>query len=331
MLKVGVIGLGVGEQHIEGFNAHPDAEVTHVCDFDAKKLQDVISRHSGLKILENADDLLMHRDLDIVSIATYDSFHHEQVCKAIKQQKHVFVEKPICLFRNHADEIYNLLNKNQNVKISSNLILRKSPRFIELKERIQKGLLGEIYYVEGDYNYGRLWKITEGWRSQEEFYSIVYGGGVHIVDLLMWLLDAKITEVKAFGSRKMTEGSSFKFNDTMVAVLSFENGVIGKISCNFSCVMPHFHKLSIYGSEATFENDVPDARWYASREKGPDLISTAYPGTHKGDLIYNFIESIKKNKESEVGKKDIFDTMAACFALEEATTTDCSVKVNYYK
>ena len=37
MLNVGIIGLGVGEKHISGFEQDNLARVTHLCDFDSKK------------------------------------------------------------------------------------------------------------------------------------------------------------------------------------------------------------------------------------------------------------------------------------------------------
>ena len=52
------------------------------------------------------------------------------------------------------------------------------------------GDYGRAYYVEADYNYGRLWKLTDGWRGEIPFYSVVYGGAVHMIDLVCWLRNA---------------------------------------------------------------------------------------------------------------------------------------------
>ncbi|MCK4826085.1 hypothetical protein KA005_60620, partial [bacterium] len=60
-----------------------------------------------------------------------------------------------------------------------------------------------------------------------------------------------------------------------------------------------------------------------------DRIKTEYPGTHKGDLIYNFVDSIVNNAVAEVTKEDIFKTMSVCFATEKAVNRSCSVKINY--
>ena len=74
-VNVGVIGLGVGEQHIYGFQKSKYADPILICDFDEKKLADVAIR-SGIKnSTTDAEQILKHPNIDIVSIASFDQFH----------------------------------------------------------------------------------------------------------------------------------------------------------------------------------------------------------------------------------------------------------------
>jgi len=328
-LKAGIIGLGVGEQHIYGYNSHPDVEVVSLCDFDAQKLADVKTRHPNLNYTQNADEILEDKNIDIVSIASFDNFHTEQICKGIKNRKHIFAEKPVCLHFHEAQEIRKTLNNHPNTKLSSNLILRLSPRFIELKKSIENKELGTIQYVEADYHYGRLHKITQGWRNELDFYSIIHGGGVHVIDLLRWLTNDEIVKVSAVGANTSKNVTNFKYNDVVTSILEFKSGLIGKIGVNFSCMKPHSHKLSVFGDLATFENDVPNARLYSSRDPKTEYheIKTAYPGVSKGDLITSFIDSIIYDSTPIVDCEDVFKTMAVCFAIEKSSKTFESVIV----
>jgi len=61
--------------------------------------------------------------------------------------------------------------------------------------------MGELFYLEGDYNYGRLHKFTTGWRGEIPFYSVTYGGAIHLIDLLIWLSEGKVSEVIATGNK----------------------------------------------------------------------------------------------------------------------------------
>lgn len=330
-LKAGIIGLGIGEQHIAGYHSHSACEVVGLCDFSAEKRRVVSEKYPQIDVYETDDAILENPEIDVVSIASYDNYHYEQIVKALKNNKHVFVEKPLCLYEKEAEHIRLLLNDKPGLRLSSNLILRKSPRFSRLKEMIDQGRLGRPYYVEGDYNYGRLHKITDGWRGCIDFYSVVYGGGVHIIDLLLWLMGRKITEVCAYGNNISTRGSQYKYDDMVVAILKFDNDIVGKLGCNFSCVYPHFHNLSIYGTSGTFVNDFEKGRLFCSRDAqaGFEAIEDAYPGTHKGDLIYSFVDSIINDSTAEITADDVFNAMCVCFAVEKAMQIGGSVEVNY--
>jgi predicted dehydrogenase len=331
-LRVGVIGLGVGEQHIAGYEAHPAARVTALCDLDGTRLAEVAERHPGRKLFNEAAQLIADPDIDVVSIASYDSFHFEQVAAALRAGRHVFVEKPLCQRRAEADELWALWRERPHLRLSSNVPLRMSPRFAQLRGQIADGLLGEIYYLEGDYDYGRLWKITEGWRGDEAFYSVVQGGAVHMVDLLLWLTGRRVVEVAALGSDKATRDTRFAYDDLVLATLTFEDGTIAKVSANFALVHPHFHGLKVCGTEGTFINRLGDAELWTTRgdDAVPKAVSTAYPGVHKGDLLHSFVASIVGDENAVVPGEDVFETMAVLFAIEQAVTSGERVPVRAF-
>lgn len=330
-IRAGIIGLGVGEAHIKGYESHKNCKVTKVCDFD-KNIKHIKKNSIGkIEFTTNPDDILTDPNIDVVSIASYDNFHFDQIMKAIKNDKHIFVEKPLCLYENKAEAIFNMLEKKPHLKISSNLILRQSDRFIDLKAKISKGVLGDLFFIAAAYNYGRLNKITNSWRGQIPFYSVTYGGGVHVIDLILWLSGQRINEVASFGNNICSKETQFKYNDLVSTSFSFDNGATGQITSNFGCVFPHFHKLDVYGTKATFVNDVDNAKLYKNRDNTSfEELSTAYPGVHKGDLLKNLIQSIYDNKEPKVGKKDVFETMSVCFAIEKSINSNKKEKVNYF-
>ncbi|MGV8056596.1 MAG: Gfo/Idh/MocA family protein [Smithellaceae bacterium] len=329
MLKAGIIGLGVGEAHIEGYRNHPDCEVVALCDFSPEKLAYANNKYPALHITDNADEIIKDPSIDVVSIASYDNFHHDQVMAALACNKHVFVEKPLCLNEGEARNICRMLKRKPALKISSNLILRKYPRFINLKEKIARGELGEIYHIEGDYNYGRLEKITKGWRGQIDYYSVTLGGGIHMIDLLFWLTGDRITEVAACGNNISSRGSQFKYPDMVSCILKFQSGMTGKMAVNFGCVHPHFHNLSVYGTKATFINSINSSSYWSSRNPqiAPIMDNSDYPGAHKGALLYNFIDAIINDSTPEVTQQAIFYDLAVCFAVENSLQANSFVKV----
>jgi predicted dehydrogenase len=330
-LKAGIIGLGVGESHIAGYCKHPQCDVVALCDFSEEKLAYAHRKYPNMRLYERDEDLIDDPEVQVVSVATFDNCHYRQIVRAIEQGKHVFVEKPLVLFEQELRHIRTLLNKKAGVKISSNLILRRSPRFLQLRQMIQQKKLGELYHLEGDYNYGRIQKILAGWRGKLDFYSVFLGGAVHMVDLLMWLSGRKITKVAAFGTNIATRGTDFQFNDMVVTVLTFDNGMTGKIAANFACVYPHFHKLSVYGTKGTFENGLEAAQLFHSRDKtiSPERIDTAYSVAAKGDLIESFVGSILSEAPAEVTTDDVFESMSVCLAVEKSMVNCEITEVEY--
>lgn len=330
-LRVGIIGLGVGEKHIEGYQSHPDCEVIALCDFSDEKLAMARTKYPGMKLTRQADEILQDPEIQVVSIASYDNYHYHQIVEAINHNKHIFVEKPLCLYEDEAVHIRQLLQQKPDLKMSSNLILRLSPRFLQLKQMVKNGELGQLFYVEGDYDYGRLQKITEGWRGKIDFYSVVYGGAVHIIDLLLWLTGDRVVEVAAYGNDISSQGKGFRYNDMVVSILKFESGLIGKVTANFGCVRPHFHALSIYGTRATFVNGPEFAELFESRDptQTSKKITTPYPGIEENGLISSFVESILCQTPAVVTTDDVFKTMSVCFAIEKATHQSKSVAVKY--
>lgn len=330
-LNVGIIGLGVGEKHIDGFEKNNKCKVVSICDHDPRKLKEVSNRNPSKKCFLNSDQLINDPKIDIISIATYDDSHSKLIEKSVNNGKHVFVEKPLCLKKSEYENICNLLFKNPEVKLSSNLILRKSQRFIELRKKIKRGDLGNIYYMEGDYDYGRINKILNGWRGEISNYSVMHGGGIHLIDLISWLIGKKVEEVFAYGTKIATHNSKFKSNDTIVALLKFEDGILAKISANFPSVTPHFHRLLVYGTNGTFQQTHGSCIFMNTRnpEVIPEKIIDPYPAIHKGDLIPSFVNSIIQSSKADISKQEVCDVMAISLAIEESIKTGSKIVVKY--
>jgi predicted dehydrogenase len=282
----------------------------------------------GVRLSPSAEEILRDPSIDIVSIASYDKFHRDQVVLGLEQGKHLFVEKPLCTSETELAAIVAARKRFPELRISSNLILRRYPRFADLKKRIQEGELGRIYDLEADYNYGRIEKLHQGWRG-EAGYSVVLGGGIHMVDLVQWLSAERITEVSAFANRACSEGSSFSGNDMVTSIVRFESGAVGKINANFGCVFPHMHRLAIYGTKGTFLNDLPAAGFVRHRTEPGTLEPSPlpYPGAEKSALLHDFIDSIVQGREPEISFADIVSCVAVCLAIEKSVTEGRMVRV----
>jgi predicted dehydrogenase len=331
-LRVGVIGLGVGQQHVVAFDAHPDCEVVAIADPDAAKRAQAKAQWPDIAVHAEPHDVTDDPSIDVVCVASPDDAHFEQIWRALDGGKHVFAEKPLCVNEEQTGKIWQILSRAPQLRLSSNTVLRRSPRFADLRQRIAQGELGQVYYVEADYNYGRLWKLTEGWRGRIPNYSVMLGGGIHMADLVLWLTGSRVVEVHAYEAGVSSRGSAFGGNDLVVATLKLADGGLGKIAVNFGCVEPHFHRMLVYGTKATFENRRDGAAIFHSRDPKdvPDEVATAYPGVAKGALVPSFVDAIRRRGQADVSENEVFAAMAVCHAIDRSLAKGGPAKVAYF-
>lgn len=315
------IGLGFGLSHAKVFKKNKYTEL--VCVNDLNKRKKKLAKSLKTNFTQKTNSIFDNKKINLVSIASYDNYHFQHLLKAIINKKNIFIEKPICQNSKQLNLLKKLL-KNTRLKLSSNFVLRYHPKFKKVKELINQNKIGKIYSIEGEYNYGRLEKLVKGWRGEIPYYSIVQGGGIHIIDLMQWLTNSFPQKVISVGNNLMSKQSKFRFNDNNIALLTFKNGVIGKVTSNFSCTMPHNHYLKIYGKRGTIEVSFDNVFLYKSRLKKskPLLVNYKKDKNYKDKLLNSFIGSILTNKKNyNPSLQDIYSSLSTCFAIDKSIKT----------
>lgn len=330
-IKTAVVGLGVGEQHARAYVLSPLCELRSLCDLDAKKAQEVQKRLGIGKVVSRFESILNDSEIDLISIASYDHLHAAQVLSGLSAGKHLFVEKPLCQTREELLQIQNHWKENGKKQLASNLVLRGAPIYQWLKKAIDVGELGKIYAFDGDYLYGRLHKITEGWRKDVPNYSVLEGGGIHLIDLMLMLTGEKPKLVTAVGNRICTRGTAFRYDDFAAATFEFDSGLIGRISAHFGCIHRHQHVVRVFGTKGTFIYDDRGARLHQTCQPDEPAKTLSYPTlpAHKGVLIPAFVESILKEENSSLNVEREFQLICVCIAAEEALLSQKSIQVEY--
>ena len=166
-----------------------------------------------------------------------------------------------------------------------------------------------------------------------DFYSIILGAAIHMIDLVMWIMDAKPIAVQAAGNDIATKNSPFKYNSFTVLLLKFDNGLLAKITGNGGCVHPHFHGLKIFGNERTAIHNMTGAYYLDTSKPDSETIPIAEPypeKEHREKVIHSFVDSILDPSLTPiVPQQDVYDAMSVCFAAEEAMNTGQTVTIDY--
>ena len=334
--NAGIIGLGVGERHLNTYLKSNLIGKVKAYDFDKIKVKKLQIKYPKVEFVKKEKDIIDASDIDIVSIASYDNFHAKQILRSFKNHKHIFVEKPICLFEKELKKIHKIFKKKSN-KLSSNLVLRTNPLFINLKNQLFKKKFGKLFYVEADYLWGRINKFF-GWRSKMKYYSKIYGAAVHMIDLIVWLLDKYPVEVFAVGNKIATKKTKLKFNSFVSLQLIFSDGLIVKVNGNGPCVHPHFHSIKLFGSKKTFVHDYKNSysieNLSSPKIKSIKLNKDIYPAKdQRFRILDSFLNSVHQNKKDKflVSSKEVFNVMSICFAAEKSMISGKKIKIKYLR
>ena len=328
-LGVGVAGLGVGEAHAKAFAALASCELRWLYDLDPARARAVAESLGHGRCAGGFGELLDDAAVDIVAVASYDDAHCAQVVAALNARKHVFVEKP---FGRTLDEVRAVKDawRGAGRHLASNLVLRSAPAYRWLKDAIGRGELGDVYAFDGDYLYGRVEKITDGWRGRVDDYSVMTGGAVHLIDLMLWTTGQRPERVAAEGNRLATAGTAFRYDDFRAATFRFPSTLVGRITANFGCVHRHQHVVRVFGTKATFICDDQGPRLFTSRGQtsAARLDLETLPAS-KGDLIPAFVEQIVSGAVADGSVQHECDVISACAAADRAARAGAVIDVEY--
>jgi predicted dehydrogenase len=332
-LGVGVVGLGVGEQHARAYAADRRCRLRWLFDNDAGKAKALARRLKAGEAARTYKQILADDAVDVVSIASYDHDHFKQVKAAFAAGKHVFVEKPLCRTKAELKSLVAAWKKAGRPHLRSNLVLRAAPIYVWLKREIAAGRLGDVYAFDGDYLYGRLAKITEGWRAHVGDYSVMEGGGIHLIDLMLWLAGERPAVVSTVGNRIATRGTKFRYDDFMSSTFEFPSGLVGRVTANFASEHRHQHVVRVFGTKATFIYDDKGPRIHRSRDetrRAKGLRLKALPAG-KGVLIPDFVGGILAGRDPAPAARREFDLIAAVAAADEALKNKRPIAIGYPK
>lgn len=154
-VRVGVVGIhGMGQIHIQNYQALDNVEVSAICDIDGNLYPGVIKKHFTEKGLEKPDTHVDMRQLfddpsiDAVSIVTPNHWHALAAIWAIQAGKHVSVEKPCCYNIYEGQKLLEAARKYP-VIVQDGAEQRNNPGAQSAAKFLHSGQLGEVYLAKG--------------------------------------------------------------------------------------------------------------------------------------------------------------------------------------
>lgn len=148
--KVGIIGTGwIAESHIQNYKKMPDVEIVAGADLIEEKAEKFFKKFDveNVHCYTDHKSMLENEELDAVSVCTYNMTHTECTVDALENGANVLLEKPMCVTTEEAVRIMRAEKKSGKI-----VSVGFQPRFDEsmkkVKEIVESGVLGKIYYIQ---------------------------------------------------------------------------------------------------------------------------------------------------------------------------------------
>jgi myo-inositol 2-dehydrogenase/D-chiro-inositol 1-dehydrogenase/scyllo-inositol 2-dehydrogenase (NAD+) len=250
-IRVCVIGLGrAGMIHARNFaTAGPEAELAAIVDPNPEALQNALKEIHSEKCFTQWQEVLLEKDLDAVVVATPTDLHKEIVVAAAQSGKHILCEKPMALNSRECDLMIEAVERNR-VRLQLGFMRRYDRNFLEAKERIAKGEIGDVVLVKS-LTHGP--SIPKAWQ-----YDLARSNGPlaevnsHDIDTLRWFTESEFKTVYAIGGNYRCPEARQDypdFYDNVVLTACFENGKQGLIGGAAAVRYGYDSRVEILGTD----------------------------------------------------------------------------------
>ncbi len=338
--KVGIVGLGwAAGAHLRTFASLPNYEPVAI--MSRRKLDpEEIRREYGVevKVYNDYDRFLEHKDMEIVDICTPHPFHPEQTVKAANAGKHLVVEKPLSLNFEDAKRMLEAVEKNR-LRTSVGFWIRLMSVSKAMKSIIEKGLIGDIYYAECDYFHGiGPWYGQFAWNVKKDMGgSSLLTAGCHSLDIMLYLLGDEVEEVFSYSTRNPNPVyDPYEYDTTSVTLLKFKKKqCLGKVASVIDCMQPYVFNMNIVGSDGSINNE----KFYSKKIEGLlDWSTLDVMRVDSGDVAHHsyneqfihFAECLDTGREAVNNLKAAFETHRVIFAADKSAETGKPVRLSEF-
>ncbi len=211
---IAVVGCGYwGKNLVRVF--HQLGVLRWICDSDRSRLEDLARQYPDARISEGLDKPLVDPAVHAVVIATPAGTHALLAQRVLSAGRDVFVEKPLALTSAEGRAIVAQASRQRAVLMVGH-VLQYHPAVVRLKELVDRGELGELYYLYSS-------RVNLGRVRQEE--NILWSFAPHDISVLLLLTGELPVSINVSGGAYLQRG----IVDVTISTYAFARGIQGHI------------------------------------------------------------------------------------------------------
>ena len=231
-IRWSVIGAGgiADRRTIPAIMKDEGSELVAVMD-RVPEVAKAVGEKYGVPYFTSEAEMLEAVESDAVYIGTPVFCHKDQALTALKYNRHVFIEKPVTIDAAEAKELTAAF-KAAGKQLTVGYMMKYHNLHQEARELVKAGKIGKPVSVRARF---AIWypDIPGAWRQNR---ALGGGGafmdlGVHCAELIEYILDDEITDVKSFCT---TTSFKYEVEDSASVIFKMKGGALGGIDANFN-------------------------------------------------------------------------------------------------
>ncbi len=264
MINIGVIGCGYwGPNLIRNFAKNHDCHIKWLCDLNKSKLAALKKNYASSNLIAHSSSVINDPQTDAVIVATPLYTHYDIVKKSLLAGKHVFVEKPFVDSSKKARELTALAEKKKLVLMAGYTYVY-SPAIQKIKQTIETGGLGSIYYINSV-------RVNFGIFRKKE--SVIWDLAVHDFSIISYWFNETPQSVMCAGRDSLKRG----YVDTAAISVKFKSGLTVYILVSWLSPIKMRNMIITGSKKMMFFND----------ERGTEKIKIYNQFTKLKDVIFS--------------------------------------------
>ncbi|WP_026776395.1 Gfo/Idh/MocA family protein [Polaribacter sp. Hel_I_88] len=302
----GIIGAGDVAEVKSGpaFNKVKNSKLLAVMRRNAAKAKDFAERHDVPFWYDSIDALLANKDINAVYIATPPSSHLEIAKKCLAAKKCIYLEKPMTLNADEADELHNIVTENDTIVVAH--YRRKLLPFLKVKELIESNSIGDIMFADIQILQSKENEIITKTENHWRLKPAISGGGYfndiapHQLDLMYYY----------FGDIKNSTGFSHSLKNDNVdnivnGIINFKNGIQFRGIWNFNANEKDTKdECKIYGTKGTITFSFYGEKVFLTSDDKEEVFSFTNPKNIQQPMIEATVNYFLKKAENPCTVKD---------------------------
>lgn len=247
-VRLGLVGYGAwGRCHANAIAKSSIAELAMIADCDSAARRHARQQHPNVPAVADYEQLLEDENIELVDIVVPNDLHHQVGVASLRAQKHLLLEKPMCLELEQCDELLDLARETSRQIIMVHQF-RLSSLWGLIKQYIDAGKIGSPLYalVELSRNPYRLG--AGGWRYDlRRVGDWILEEPIHFFDLARWYLEDTGEPQTLYAAANSRRQDHPELQDNCSAIVHFAGGAYAVISQTLAA-FEHHHTVKITGT-----------------------------------------------------------------------------------